>query len=226
MSRHKKSLRKSLISFFFVLSLYLAVRWFWFEPFVIPSGSMIPTLLIHDHILVSKFDWGVRVPFSKQWLLKWGEVQRGDVIVFLYPKDESLYYIKRVLGLPGDHIRILTNGEVEVNDQRIPREWKSEELGVQFYQEEVRPDFWVTTQYMEPGSREELQFDLGQEDYFVMGDNRDRSSDSRFWGFVPRKNLIGRARRIWLSCEESFAGSGLFCNPLTIHWNRLFNKIK
>ncbi len=192
-------------SFFPVLLVVLVLRGFIAEPFRIPSGSMIPTLHIGDFILVNKFTYGLRLPVSHTKILDLGEPERGDVVVFRYPRNPELDYIKRVIGVPGDHVefrdkKILING-VEPSYEEVgpyddgsnPRMGKP----VRFHEDllGVKHDILIN-----PGRRNvsgEVVVPEGH--YFVMGDNRDNSNDGRFWGFVPEENLVGRAMVIWMN---------------------------
>ena len=207
----------------------LVIRAFVIEAFKIPSGSMLPTLSIGDHIFVNKFVYGLRVPFTKERFITFSEPKRGEVVVFIYPTDRSKDFIKRVIGLPGDRIRI-EGKEVWVNGQKLRRmplevsefpgdkrrlvvrdgisqtipsvrgwrdfEFEEEEVGgadhiVQFEREVERTPYEIL---VPPGH------------YFMMGDNRDNSSDSREWGFVPADNIKGRAMFVWLPIDKDFGG--------------------
>ena len=192
-------------SFFPVLLIVLVLRSFLFEPFRIPSGSMIPTLLIGDYILVNKFAYGVRLPVVHTKILDTGEPERGDVAVFRYPADPGLDYIKRVVGLPGDTVTyrdktLFVNGEEvpisggepyvsPVSDAVVAGATRREEtLGG------VTHDILVFDQ----GFSGDRVYEVPDGHYFMVGDNRDKSNDSRFWGFVPEENLVGKARFIWM----------------------------
>ena len=197
-------------SLFPVLLIVLLFRSFLFEPFKIPSGSMIPTLLIGDFIVVNKYAYGLRMPVLHTKFLPLGEPERGDVVVFRYPVDPSVNFIKRLIGLPGDTISY-RNKELFVNGETVPR---SEEG--RFTSDEVkcstpRSDATRLKEtvgdvdhdillHANSGSRNG-QWEVPEGHYFVMGDNRDRSNDSREWGFVPEKNLMGRAIGIWLNFD-------------------------
>lgn len=211
-------------SFFPVILAVFVVRSFVVEPFKIPSGSMIPTLLVGDFILVNKFDYGLKMPVWDKKLIPIGEPKRGDVVVFRYPKDESVDYIKRLIGLPGDTIAY-ENKQLTINGKPVP--------------ETAMPDFFdqdrvsYSKQFEEDidgrknailNSPQVPPYIMGAEDYpfrqnctynaqgivckvpaghyFMMGDNRDDSADSRYWGFVPEKNLIGRAFFIWMNFSD------------------------
>jgi signal peptidase I len=183
-------------SIFIALALALIIRAFLVQAFSIPSGSMEPTLLVGDYLLVNKFAYGVRNPFTNKIWIPWGEPQRGDVAVFIYPVDPSKDYIKRVIGLPGDRIEIV-NKKLYLNGQHTEIPPPSED-----------PD-GPRAVYREPEITPTERDNFGpvvvpQDSFFVMGDNRDRSYDSRFWGFVPMKDLRGRAFIIYFS----WTGSG------------------
>ena len=210
-------------SFFPVLLVVLVLRAFVAEPFRIPSGSMIPTLLVGDFILVNKFSYGVRLPVIHTKILDTSEPKRGDVAVFRWPRDPSLDYIKRVIGVPGDRIKyvdkkLYVNGELidttllgayEGHDQyshRMEFEMQENLLGVEH-------------QILINQGRRSLDYiDVVPEGhYFVMGDNRDNSNDSRFWGFVPEENLVGRALFIWMNWDAV---------KRSINFSRIGSKIK
>lgn len=197
-------------SLFPVLLVVLLFRSFLFEPFKIPSGSMIPTLLIGDFILVNKYAYGLRLPVLNSKFMDVGEPQRGDVVVFRYPVDPGVNFIKRLVGLPGDTVvyrdkKLFINGEpVELQSQGVygsdqvkcttPRPDAmrySEQLG------EVQHDILIHT----GSGSHDGQWVVPEGHYFMMGDNRDRSNDSREWGFVPEANLMGRAVGIWLNFD-------------------------
>lgn len=188
-------------SFFPVLLVVLVLRSFIIEPFQIPSGSMEPTLDVGDFIAVSKFSYGVRLPVVHTKILETGDPARGDIMVFRFPGDESVNYIKRVVGVPGDRVRyqdkqLFINGEpVEKQllddgaDNTPVRELYRESLGGISHHIFNNPAF--------PGPQMgEVTVPPGH--YFVMGDNRDDSNDSRYWGFVPEENIVGRAFGVWM----------------------------
>lgn len=204
-----------------VLFVVFVLRSFLFEPFKIPSGSMIPTLLVGDLILVNKFTYGVRLPVINKKITEGQAVARGDVIVFRYPPQPSLDYIKRVVGLPGDKVEYL-NKRLRINGQEVPTEALPDFFDTDamryFQQFEERlgpqPHRLLNTPgiagYIQGASdfagRDQCTYSVegvtctvppGQ--YFVMGDNRDNSLDSRYWGFVPDENLVGRAFFVWMN---------------------------
>jgi signal peptidase I len=178
------------------LVLALIIRAFLVQAFSIPSGSMEPTLLVGDYLLVNKLAYGIRNPFTNNILIPTGTPQRGDVVVFIYPQSPDKDYIKRVIGLPGDRIQI-TNKKLFINGQvtQIPPPSNNPDAPHAIYSDpEITP-----TQRDNFGP-----VVVPKDSYFVMGDNRDRSYDSRFWGFVPDKDLKGRAFIIYFS----WAGDG------------------
>ena len=204
-----------------VICAVFLLRSFLFEPFKIPSGSMIPTLLVGDLILVNKFTYGVRLPVINKKITEGQAVARGDVIVFRYPPQPSLDYIKRVVGLPGDKVEYL-NKRLRINGQEVPTEALPDFFDTDamryFQQFEERlgpqPHRLLNTPgiagYIQGASdfagRDQCTYSVegvtctvppGQ--YFVMGDNRDNSLDSRYWGFVPDENLVGRAFFVWMN---------------------------
>ncbi len=190
-----------------VVAIVLVLRSFLFEPFRIPSGSMIPTLHVGDFILVNKFSYGLRTPVGFWKFVDLGEPHRGDVAVFRFPLDPSKDFIKRVVGLPGDRItyvdkRLFINGEpVPLEDKGMMRlNYAGRSRLVQEYIEtlgDVRHSIIVDPAV--PSFDGEVVVPAGH--YFVMGDNRDGSDDSRRWGMVPERNLVGRAVLIWMSWD-------------------------
>ncbi|MDP1657300.1 MAG: signal peptidase I [Rubrivivax sp.] len=204
-----------------VILVVFLLRSFLFEPFKIPSGSMIPTLLVGDLILVNKFHYGVRLPVINTKITEGNKVERGDIMVFRYPPKPSLDYIKRVVGVPGDEVaylnkRLTINGQVvatsavpEFFDESVMRYFKQyeESLGTAKHRiltDDERPAFI-------PGvdefpyrnncrySIEGVVCKVPEGHYFMMGDNRDNSLDSRFWGFVPDQNIVGKAFFVWMN---------------------------
>jgi len=178
--------------------LALIIRSFVVQAFKIPSGSMEPTLLVGDHILVNKFLYGIKVPFTDMRLFPIHDPQRGDIIVFVYPVEPDKDFIKRIIGLPGDTVEI-KDKQVYVNGQPLedPHGFHAEKT---MFPPNVQPRDNFGPVRVPPG------------DYFVMGDNRDRSYDSRFWGFVKRSAIRGKAFIIYWSKKNHF---------YNVRWNRL-----
>ena len=200
-SRSRQVLTEYSRSFFPVLLFVLIIRSFVFEPFRIPSGSMMPTLLQGDFIFVQKFAYGLRMPVTETKILETGEPKRGDVVVFRLPSDPSINYIKRVVGLPGDEIvyerhRLIINGETiqlhkdaeaSHDDPRF-----NEILGEREHDILIRNPAY---------SVRDGVYRVPEGHYFVMGDNRDNSKDSRFIGAIPETHLVGEAVRIWMHMD-------------------------
>jgi len=200
--------------FFPVLALVLVLRSFLVEPFQIPSGSMEPTLIKGDFILVNKFSYGFRLPVLGTKVIEMSNPERGDVMVFIPPHDPR-YFIKRVVGLPGDRIqyrnkRLTINGKLV--DEKLIGRYPSNAPKVSVYQEHDYP----IQQYNGIPSRGDGEWLVPQGHYFMMGDNRDNSGDSRFWGFVPDENIVGKAFAVWMHWE-SWTGLPSFSRNKTIN---------
>ena len=208
-------------SFFPVILIVFVLRSFIVEPFKIPSGSMIPTLQVGDFILVNKFTYGIRLPVINKKIIDINQPQRGDVMVFRYPEDPSLDYIKRVVGVPGDKVeyqnkRLTINGKpVEmrrIDDYLHPerlyysRQFVEKVNGFEYHvlNDQDAPAFIPdVAQFPQRGNclynNSGVICTVPEGHYFMMGDNRDNSRDSRFWGFVPEENIVGKAFFIWLN---------------------------
>ena len=184
-------------AFFPVLLVVLIIRSFIFEPFRIPSGSMIPTLQVGDFIIVIKYPYGLRFPVLEKKFIEIGEPKRGDVAVFRLPSDPKTNYIKRVIGLPGDRV-IYRNHRLLINDQSIPLT-KTDNLS---RYTEVIDDHEYSIQILYPRNvMGEGIYIVPENSYFMMGDNRDNSKDSRFIGSIPESYLVGEAVRIWMHMD-------------------------
>jgi signal peptidase I len=179
--RWQKVLKEYVEALAVALVLALFIRTFVVQAFKIPSESMVNTLLVGDHLLVNKFIYGVKLPFSDKTVAPVSDPALGDIIVFEYPLDKELDYIKRIIGLPGDVIELKSN-VVYRNSQPLKEPYVRLEHGTGM---EGRPNFGPVT--------------VPEGKYFVMGDNRDHSADSRYWGFVPRENIRGKAWVIYWS---------------------------
>lgn len=215
---------QALSTFLLPILLVMGLRWIVIEPFVIPSGSMIPNLLVHDHIFVKKYSLGIRVPFTEKWLMTWSAPKRGEITVFHYPANPDIYYVKRLIGLPGDEVRI-DAGRITVNSQ----EWKLEptdfpdgEYGFDYFQEKIGDEGFHVVRFLAGEREEDIKiYTVPVGEYFFMGDNRDQSSDSRVWGFVKKDLLVGPASMIWLSCESTLPSLTYICDPAQIRWSRI-----
>ncbi|MVW77884.1 signal peptidase I [Bordetella sp. 02P26C-1] len=212
------------VSFFPVILFVFVLRSFVVEPFRIPSGSMLPTLQSGDLILVNKYDYGVRLPVIDKKIIDVGSPQRGDVVVFRYPVDTSVDYIKRVVGLPGDEVAYVDK-KLYINGELVPHvkdgeyfepdrvsyiaQYKEKlgEVDHQILLDENKPQVYgpiwqfpyiQNCQYARNGVRCKVP----EGNYFVMGDNRDNSADSRYWGFVPDENIVGKAFFIWMNFSD------------------------
>jgi signal peptidase I len=176
-----------------------AVRWSLAEPYHVPTGSMEPTIHVGDRILANKAAYSFKLPFTSIDLFPYREPKRGEVVLFRFPKNPSIVYVKRLVGLPGDHIRV-KNGFVQINGMWV----EGSQSGAQAWKQHADDDeFFYLEQWGEhlrtirrqPGMArdEEISLTVPEGQYFMMGDNRDNSYDSRGWGFVPRENIIGNA---------------------------------
>jgi len=213
-------------SLFPVFVIVLILRSFIIEPFRIPSNSMMPTLLTGDYIVVNKFAYGFRLPVLNTKILDLGSPQRGDVIVFRYPENPAQNFIKRVVGIPGDKVTYY-NKILRINDKIVPQEdiglYDGYGSGSMMTGAMQRKETLGTVEHnilmLDQGFDnrfiyQEVVVQAGQ--YFVLGDNRDRSKDSRYWGIVPDENLVGRAFMIWMNWDPK---DGL-------SWNRIGQSIQ
>ena len=204
-------------SFFPVLFIVLVLRSFLVEPFQIPSGSMKPTLDVGDFILVNKFSYGIRLPVIDKKVIEVGDPQRGDVMVFRYPSDPNVNYIKRVVGLPGDQIRYTADKKLFVNGESIAEQLVGSEPGTlgsaELYKEKLgEAEHLIRKEMSRYRMPPDQQWVVPAGHYFMMGDNRDNSNDSRYWddpsipkdllGMVPDKNIVGKAFAVWMSWPE------------------------
>ena len=201
-------------SFFPVLLVVFLVRAFVVEPFQVPSGSMLPTIRVGDFLLVNKFTWGLRLPLIHTDLTQGNPVQAGDIMVFRYPKNPRIDYIKRVIGLPGDTIEVKGN-DLYINGKLVPQKYVGTfnyrpegqgESGMVIPTKEYTQTIGGHTFHIIEFDTPEAHMDFGPYTvppncYFMMGDDRDNSDDSRFWGCTPRRNIVGKAMFIWFSWD-------------------------
>lgn len=213
--------------YFPVFLLVLVIRSFGFEAYRIPSQSLEPTLTVGDFVLVNKYQYGLRLPVLDIKVISVSEPERGDIMVLRYPPDPKKYYIKRVIGLPGDRVsyenkRLIINGKPVATDfvsDTVMRDMDSQSVSVREYQENLKghPHRIYTRPSMTMQKKIEVVVPEGL--YFVMGDNRDDSHDSRYFGFVPEKNIVGKATRVLFSWNKSESITRKFRN------DRNFKKI-
>ena len=204
-------------SFFPVLAIVLVLRSFLIEPFQIPSGSMIPTLEVGDFILVNKFAYGIRLPVVDTKIIDVSDPKRGDVMVFRYPSDPNINYIKRVIGLPGDVVRYSSDRRLTINGQQVPEMLLGDEPGslgsAKMYQERLgETEHMIRKEMRRYQVEPDREWRVPEGHYFMMGDNRDNSNDSRYWqdavipaelaGMVPDRNIVGKAFAIWMSWPD------------------------
>lgn len=227
---------QALISLISPILFILVVRWLIIEPFQIPSGSMIPTLLIHDHIFVQKYAYGMHGPWGDNHWFFWRQPKRGDVVVFRYPQNPEVYYIKRLMGLPGDEITWVGR-DIYINGKLLPTELYEglNTLGLSsgdwnpydYFKEKTENETHII-QHLKVSVNEmpSQSFKVPEHSYFMMGDNRDESSDSRYWGYVDQKYIVGKAGVIWLSCSETLESSPQLCNPAKIRVERIFKGVE
>jgi signal peptidase I len=207
-------------AFFPVILAVFLLRSFVVEPFRIPSGSMLPSLVVGDFILVNKFTYGVRLPILHMKIFDVNTPKRGDVMVFRYPYEPSVNYIKRVIGLPGDHI-VYTKKHLYINGKEVSYDketkYRFEEAGRRVIDairvKEKLPGHSHDILWDPRKSQYPLEFDVPAGKYFVMGDNRDYSNDSRYWGYVSDDLVVGKAFLIWFSLDMANGGG--------VNWGRI-----
>lgn len=207
-------------AFFPVLLLVFLLRSFLYEPFRIPTGSLKPTLDVGDFILVNKFHYGIRLPVVHTKIFSINEPKRGDIMVFRWPPNPSFDFIKRVIGIPGDRISYI-NKELYVNGEKVPQSFvknttDKDESGTLWDVQLKAEDFFGIKHdiYQNPTKISEDFHDIvvPKGMYFAMGDNRDDSADSRFWGFIPEENIVGKATLVWMSWNS---------DKFNVRWNRI-----
>lgn len=207
-------------SFFPVLLLVFLLRSFLFEPFRIPSGSLEPTLLTGDFILVNKYSYGIRLPIIHSKIINYHEPKRGDIMIFRWPPNPSFNFIKRIIGVPGDHISYVDK-TLTINGKTVPQTFLEkvtmigEGGGSQSVIKKEEDLLGIKHQiYIDPEKSSRNFHDIVVPDgmYFMMGDNRDDSADSRYWGFVPQENIVGKAVLVWMSWNN---------NKYGVRWKRI-----
>ncbi len=242
----KAKFGEGLGSFTFAVLAILTFRWLLFEPYVIPSGSMIPTLLVHDHILVNKSAYAVRIPFTKKPLVEISTPKRGDIVVFRSVEDDGYFMIKRVIGLPGDSVEVDPDGFLKINGEKLEAKIlpvteekasqkpyypiKESDLGGSFSEYDFFEESLLGVNHRILLTKGAPRFfdrpvKVPEGQYFVMGDNRDNSKDSRYWGSLPKDHLLGKALFVWLSCDETLPFLPFLCNPLKLRWARFFHSL-
>jgi signal peptidase I len=203
-----------------VIFFVLVVRTFVFEPFRIPSSSMMPTLLTGDFIYVNKFSYGLKLPVLHDTIIEVGHPERGDIVVFRFPHDQSVDYIKRVVGLPGDRVFYdVRKKELSINGERIEQQLDGPYSGlmdnpndvglIKKYEQIGDINHMMMTRNGGVGPTKFIDEVVPDGHYFALGDNRDNSSDSRAWGFIPERNLVGKAKFIWMHWRTTDFFKGL-----------------
>jgi signal peptidase I len=211
-------------SFFPALFFVLIIRSFIIQPYRVPTGSLEPTVMPGDFIVVQQYAYGLRLPVLQKKIYGAGEPKRGDIALFYYPEDTAVRFVKRVVGLPGDHIvyknKVLTINGKEMSQVAVgpalneePGQLPEPVMRKREYLGKVAHDILISK---DRGWFQEIDVTVPAKHYFMMGDNRDNSTDSRYWGFVPEEYLIGRAFAVWLSWDT---------NTSSVRWQRLFTEI-
>jgi len=202
MTKQKSKVQEYAEAIIIAILIALFIRTFVVQAFKIPSGSMKPTLLVGDHLLVSKFSYGVKIPYLRKTIIPWSEPNRGDIVVFIYPEDRSKDFIKRVIGVAGDTI--------EIRNKKIFLNGMPYEDGHGVYVE----DFIIPAAVQPRDNFGPVKVPPGK--IFTMGDNRDQSYDSRFWGFVDLSDVLGKALFIYWSWDKEETG---------VRWSRIGNPL-
>jgi signal peptidase I len=211
-------------SYFWVLTIIWIIRSFLLQPYLVPTGSLEPTINPGDFIAVTQYSYGVRVPVIGDTVIDIAKPQRGEIALFRWPENKDLLFIKRVIGVPGDHVvyrnkTLYINGR-EAKQDLLANDYKLENSGnmikITKKQEDLLGYKHVMQEYTNIASSDNIDIIIPDGNYFMMGDNRDNSNDSRSWGLVPDRNLVGKARLIWMSVNPDTYG---------IRWDRIGKKI-
>ena len=212
-------------SLLMIVILYMGVRWILWEPFVIPSGSMETTLLIQDYVVVKKWAYGLRVPFTETWLYGPHLPDRGDIVVFKAKDESGHFLVKRVIGLPGEEILIDEKGFIQINDfPFVYQEMESDDENLAIFKED-NGDKRYQVQFSKGMSQAPYEIRVPEGHLFMMGDNRNFSADSRSWGPLPLGRIMGKLVMIWLSCEESDSYSSFLCSLKDIRKDRILKSV-
>lgn len=213
-------------SLLIIIVLYMGVRWALWEPFVIPSGSMESTLLVQDYVLVKKWAYGLRLPFTETWVYGPHTPVRGDIVVFKAKDESGHFLVKRVIGLPGETLTIDKQGHIHINGKSFRYKGSSspdedhfiltEDNGVKSYQ----------VQFLQGVDQKAEEIYVPEGHLFMMGDNRNQSADSRYWGALPLERIVGKLDLIWMSCRESEKHSSFLCAPADFRTERLFRLVQ
>lgn len=236
MKINKEKVKKEVISYILIFLGVFGFKSTFFEPNHIPSGSMLPTMAIGDFILVNKMQYGLKLPFSEWfgdpvYLTEFSQPEKGDIMVFEFPNERSILYVKRLVALPGDTIEVFDN-RVFVNDEEVKGEPVSKEMAKEFLELYDKKgglfdmDFFkvkngpishvVAHNKAMPIHREQMKIKVPEGHYFMMGDNRDHSSDSRIWGFVPQSHIRGKALFVWFNMVYPWSNEPFHFRPWRI----------
>jgi signal peptidase I len=218
-------------SFFPIILIVLCIRSFIVNPFRVPSGSLEPTILVNEFIAVNQFTYGIRLPVLNTKIIKIGEPKVGDIVVFRYPANPSINFIKRVIGTPGDHV-VYMNKTLYINGKKIPRHFIKNTIDVgegnipvKVFAETIDGKTHLIYIRKRGGYTSNFDIVVPKNMYFMMGDNRDGSQDSRYWGFVPEKNIEGKAFLIWFSIDKDHPMDHFYEMYKKIRWHRIGTRI-
>ena len=237
MNWDKEKIKKEIISYIFIFVGVFGFKSTFFEPNHIPSGSMLPSMAIGDFILVNKMQYGLKVPFSEWfgdpiYLTEFSQPKRGDIMVFEFPKNRSILYVKRLVALPGDTIEVLNDSRVFVNDKEVKGvdvtgeerqdlrdlyDEKGRDLKMKFEKIQNGPiKHYIAHNESAMFHRDQMKITVPEGHYFMMGDNRDYSSDSRIWGFVPQSHIRGKALFVWFNMVYPWSHEPFHIRPQRI----------